>query len=92
MKKITIGIISIMALIALIGMYKFNYLAGQDEYTVDGNKIAETKLMTISKDVFYYAPIPQALSYELFCFHKGPCYWNTCIFCAPARRNVNNIA
>ena len=29
----------IVAIIALAGMYKFNYLASQDGYDCDGNKI-----------------------------------------------------
>jgi len=45
MKKIIIIIllivIGLIALVALAGMYKFNYLANQPGYTVDGNKIEE---------------------------------------------------
>lgn len=38
--KITLAvIITIIILIALAGMYKFNYLANQPGYDVDGNKI-----------------------------------------------------
>lgn len=38
---ITLGVI-ILA-IAGAGMYKFNYLSGQDGYDVDGNKITKTQ-------------------------------------------------
>ena len=43
MKKILLiilaTIIGVVVLIALAGMYKFNYLANQPGYDVDGNKI-----------------------------------------------------
>ena len=43
MKKILLiilaAIIGVVVLIALAGMYKFNYLANQPGYDVDGNKI-----------------------------------------------------
>lgn len=34
-----IVLLTIMVLIALAGMYKFNYLASQEGYDVDGNPI-----------------------------------------------------
>ncbi len=38
--KITLAIIAIMiTIIAVAGFYKFNYLANQAGYDVDGNKI-----------------------------------------------------
>lgn len=42
---ITTFILSILLIIILAGMYKFNYLANQPGYDVDGNKIEtlETK-------------------------------------------------
>jgi PDZ domain-containing secreted protein len=38
-KKILIGISVIILIIIFAGMYKFNYLASQPGYDVDGNKI-----------------------------------------------------
>jgi len=38
-KWIIISLASIIILIILAGMYKFNYLASQEGYDVDGNKI-----------------------------------------------------
>ena len=42
MKKILILLISIIVIIVLAGTYKFNYLASQPGYDVDGNKIDTT--------------------------------------------------
>jgi len=39
MKKIIILLTSIFIIIALAGIYKFNYLSSQPGYDVDGNKI-----------------------------------------------------
>jgi flagellar basal body-associated protein FliL len=39
MKKILIAVVVVIVLIALAGMYKFNYLASQEGYDADGNKI-----------------------------------------------------
>lgn len=36
-------IISLILIISLAGMYKFNYLANQPGYNVDGNKIENSK-------------------------------------------------
>jgi hypothetical protein len=41
-KGIIIGVVFIIVLIAIAGMYKFNYLANQSGYDVDGNKIEST--------------------------------------------------
>lgn len=41
MKKILIGFIALFILVALAGMYKFNYLANQPGYDVDGNKMMQ---------------------------------------------------
>ncbi len=50
--KITIIIfITVVAIIALAGMYKFNYLASKPGYDVDGNKIENTKKMHPSWDL-----------------------------------------
>jgi len=38
-KGIIIGVVVIIAIVALAGMYKFNYLSDQEGYDVDGNKI-----------------------------------------------------
>lgn len=38
-KIILIVIVSFVVIVALAGMYKFNYLAGLPGYDVDGNKI-----------------------------------------------------
>jgi len=38
-KGIIIGVVVTITLVALAGMYKFNYLSGQEGYDVDGNKI-----------------------------------------------------
>jgi len=42
-KWLVIGIISVVLLIILAGMYKFNYLANQEGYDCDGNKIENNK-------------------------------------------------
>ncbi len=43
MKKIlkwfVIALLTIVTIVALAGMYKFNYLASQEGYNCDGNKI-----------------------------------------------------
>lgn len=40
-KKTILVSLSVIALaVAIAGMYKFNYLANQDGYDVDGNKIS----------------------------------------------------
>jgi len=46
--KITVSIIvGIVFVIILVGMYKFNYLANKDNYSVDGNKmIAKSHLIS----------------------------------------------
>ena len=41
-KIIIIGVVIIFVLTAIAGMYKFNYLANQSGYDVDGNKIEST--------------------------------------------------
>jgi len=41
-KGIIIGVVVIIVIIAIAGMYKFNYLANQSGYDVDGNKIEST--------------------------------------------------
>ena len=41
-KGIIIGVVVIIVLIAIAGMYKFNYLANQSGYDVDGYKIEST--------------------------------------------------
>ncbi len=41
-KGIVIGVVVIIVLIAIAGMYKFNYLTNQSGYNVDGNKIEST--------------------------------------------------
>ena len=50
MKKIIITGLSIVALtaflVALAGMYKFNYLASQPGYDVDGNKIDDSEIVS----------------------------------------------
>ena len=39
LKWITIILLTILVLVMLAGMYKFNYLASQEGYDCDGNKI-----------------------------------------------------
>ena len=39
LKWIGIGLAIIIVIVILAGMYKFNYLANQDGYDCDGNKI-----------------------------------------------------
>lgn len=41
LRKIIVGLVVVVMLIALAGMYKFNYMASKDSYDVNGNKIAE---------------------------------------------------
>ena len=38
-KWLLISIVLLLVIIALAGMYKFNYLASQEGYDCDGNKI-----------------------------------------------------
>ena len=42
--KIGLGCLAVLVVIALAGMYKFNYLASQPGYDVDGNKIDVSQL------------------------------------------------
>lgn len=46
LKWIGISIVLLIIFVALTGMYKFNYLANQDGYDADGNKI-EIRIITI---------------------------------------------
>ena len=38
-KIIAIGVMGLIVIVALAGVYKFNYLSGQPGYDVDGNKL-----------------------------------------------------
>ncbi len=38
-KQLLIALLTIVTVTALAGMYKFNYLASQEGYDCDGNKI-----------------------------------------------------
>ena len=38
-KRVIIGIASVILIVIIAGMYKFNYLANKPGYNVDGNKI-----------------------------------------------------
>ena len=40
-KWITITVLTVLVLVMLAGMYKFNYLASQEGYDCDGNKIEQ---------------------------------------------------
>jgi anionic cell wall polymer biosynthesis LytR-Cps2A-Psr (LCP) family protein len=42
LKWITIILLTILVLIMLAGMYKFNYLASKEGYDCDGNKIEKS--------------------------------------------------
>jgi len=39
-KWLAITLLTIVTIAALAGMYKFNYLASQDGYDCDGNKVS----------------------------------------------------
>ena len=39
LKWLVIAVLTIVTVVALAGMYKFNYLASQEGYDCDGNKI-----------------------------------------------------
>jgi len=39
LKWLVIGLLTIVTIVVLAGMYKFNYLASQEGYDCDGNKI-----------------------------------------------------
>ena len=39
LKWLAIILLTILVLVMLAGMYKFNYLASQEGYNIDGNKI-----------------------------------------------------
>ena len=40
-KWIAITVLTVLVLVMLAGMYKFNYLASQEGYDCDGNKIEQ---------------------------------------------------
>jgi anionic cell wall polymer biosynthesis LytR-Cps2A-Psr (LCP) family protein len=42
LKWISITLLTILVLVMLAGMYKFNYLASKEGYDCDGNKIEKT--------------------------------------------------
>ena len=42
-KWLIIGIVSVVIIVIIAGMYKFNYLANQPGYDCDGNKIQQTE-------------------------------------------------
>jgi hypothetical protein len=46
--KVLFIIVAILALTALAGMYKFNYLSGRPGYDADGNKIQAYSEQSIS--------------------------------------------
>ena len=45
-KYVLVGGASIVVLVVLAGMYKFNYLASQEGYSVDGNKVMVNSFKT----------------------------------------------
>lgn len=50
LKLIIITFITAVILMALAGMYKFNYLSNQPDYDIDGNKISMHSSWDIDKD------------------------------------------
>lgn len=66
---IALGALGMVAVVALAGMYKFNYLAGQPGYDVDGNKITVTDFETCAAVTGVVAE-----SYPRQCFYEGESY------------------
>lgn len=64
-KWVVIGVASIILIVIVLGMYKFNYLASQPGYDVDGNKIEGTyrsevllKWFSLNTSNDFYVKIP----------------------------------
>ena len=47
-KWIAITLLTVLVLVILSGMYKFNYLAAKDGYDCDGNKIEKIVDLSVS--------------------------------------------
>lgn len=65
-KWVVIGVTSLILIVIIAGMYKFNYLANQDGYDVDGNKIEESqnsevllKLFSLKTSNAFYVKVPE---------------------------------
>lgn len=72
MKKILLTIFGIVilavAIIAIAGMYKFNYLASQEGYDVDGNKIETVEGVTkTGKDYEIIEVLGQSCEFDTDC-------------------------
>jgi anionic cell wall polymer biosynthesis LytR-Cps2A-Psr (LCP) family protein len=50
LKWIAIILLTILVLVMLAGMYKFNYLASQEGYDCDGNKIEKSMELSIKQN------------------------------------------
>ena len=64
-KWIILGVASLIFIVIIAGVYKFNYLANQDGYDVDGNKIEEShnsevllKWFNLNTSNAFYVKIP----------------------------------
>ena len=65
-KWVIIGVASLILIVIIAGVYKFNYLANQDGYDVDGNKIEEShnseillKWFNLNTSNAFYIKIPE---------------------------------
>lgn len=93
MKKILLIILgtcaAVVLLIALAGMYKFNYLASQPGYNVDGNKITEEYTFEIietlnqSCQVDTECETPPEYAIQSNCPYDSLCIENTCTVVCP---------
>ena len=50
-KWIAITVLTVLVLVMLAGMYKFNYLASQEGYDCDGNKIEQPINLSTSHNI-----------------------------------------
>ena len=52
-KRIAVSLLTIIIFVALLGMYKFNYLASKEGYDCDGNKIkTPSKVIGVNSQVY----------------------------------------
>ena len=94
MKKIlviTLGIVLLtLVLVALLGMYKFNYLSSRPGYDVDGNKIEEAEhnfevieVLGQSCQTNVDCETPMEYAVQSRCPYDSVCIKNTCTVVCP---------
>ncbi len=83
------GCVALFVLIALAGMYKFNYLASQPGYDVDGNKIEATDTFEVievlgqSCQTTSDCEIPAEYALQSNCPYDSVCIENSCAVICP---------